>query len=82
VILGIRPEAFVPGNESATGVVAVPDPMSREVLGGESIVRAAIGSERVLVRLFGSTHDVPAKVGAPLAALHLFTADGGARIGP
>jgi ABC-type sugar transport system ATPase subunit len=79
VVVGVRPEAF----SAADGaLIAVPDPATREVLGSETLVQARIGSADVTVKLPGLVRDVPARVGAPADALHLFSADTGARIGP
>jgi ABC-type sugar transport system ATPase subunit len=79
VVVGVRPEAF----STADGaLVAVPDPATREVLGSETLVQARIGAADVTVKLPGLVRDVPARVGAPADALHLFSADTGARIGP
>jgi ABC-type sugar transport system ATPase subunit len=85
VLVGVRAEAFV-ATDSADGAdegafLAVPDPRTREVVGGETIVAADAGSERVTVRLFGHA-PIPARVGAPASALHFFDARTGDRIGP
>ena len=80
VLVGVRPEAFAAG--AGGGLVAVPEPGSREVLGGETVVRAAIGASRVTLRLFGSSRELPARLAAPPEALHFFNTEGGRRIGP
>jgi multiple sugar transport system ATP-binding protein len=72
VVVGVRPEAFV----------AVVEPETRELLGAETLVRARVGTASVTVRLPGMAHALPARVAAPVAALHVFAADGGARLGP
>jgi ABC-type sugar transport system ATPase subunit len=79
VVLGVRPEAF---STAAGALIAVPDPATREVLGSETLVQARVGAAGVTVRLPGLVRDVPLRVAAPADALHLFSADGGARITP
>jgi ABC-type sugar transport system ATPase subunit len=82
VRVGVRPEAFLPADGPAGGaLVAVPRPETRELLGGETLVRAAVGGEEVVVRLFGAAREVPARVAAPPEALHVFAGDG-SRLGP
>ena len=83
VIVGVRPEAFVPldgGESAARGVVATPDPESRELLGSEMIVGATVGSQRVTVRSFGSACELPAAFVAPREAIYLFDAGDGRRL--
>jgi ABC-type sugar transport system ATPase subunit len=83
VIVGLRPEAFVAaGDPAAGGLVAVPDASTREFLGSETLVRARLGDTQVTVRLPGMAPELPARVVAPAPTLHLFAADGGARLGP
>ncbi len=79
VVVGVRPEAFGPGTD---GLVAVPDPGTRELLGSETIVRARLGGRDVTVRLPGLVRDLPARVTAPPDALHVFSAADGRRLGP
>jgi multiple sugar transport system ATP-binding protein len=81
VIVGVRPEAFAPLREDANGLIAQPEPATREFLGGETLVRAKLGMEAITVRLFGVGHDLPQRLVAPADALHLFAADSGVRIG-
>ena len=83
VVIGVRPEAFVPvAADASDGLVAVPDAATREVLGSETLVRAALGEVRVSVRLPGIVRDVPARVAAPVDQLHAFAARDGARLAP
>jgi ABC-type sugar transport system ATPase subunit len=83
VVIGVRPEAFVPVVTAAPdALVAVPDAATREVLGSETLVRAALGSARVSVRLPGIVRDVPARVATPVDRLHAFAASDGTRLGP
>ena len=85
VIVGVRPEAFVPlraDEHGARGFVAKPDPDSRELLGSEMIVAASVGAERVIIRRFGSARDLPDAFLAPLDALYLFSARDGRRLAP
>ena len=83
LILGVRPEAFAPAEgERADGLVAVPDPARRELLGAETIVRARIGQDEVTVRLPRPGAELPRRVAAPLEALHFFAAESGVRLGP
>jgi ABC-type sugar transport system ATPase subunit len=77
--VGMRPEAFAARTE-ATGFVARVDTASCEVLGSETLVRAAIGDHEVRVRLFGAPRDIPHQVVVPLDLLHIFAAHSGARI--
>ncbi|HZR71084.1 MAG TPA: ATP-binding cassette domain-containing protein [Burkholderiales bacterium] len=85
VLVGVRPEHFAPATAEGSdqdGLSARPDPATCELLGAETLVRAALGVESVLVRLLGGGPDIPLRVSAPASALHLFEADGGRRIGP
>jgi ABC-type sugar transport system ATPase subunit len=83
VVVGIRPEAFVPlEGEASDALIATPDATTREILGSETLVRAALGQARVIVRLPGIVRDVPARVAAPVASVHVFGARDGARLGP
>jgi ABC-type sugar transport system ATPase subunit len=80
--IGVRPEAFVSGHDGMNALFAVPDPATVEVLGSETLVRAAMGSEEVTVRLFGVARAIPQRVAAPAEALHLFATENGRRIAP
>jgi len=83
VVVGVRPEAFTATEgESADGLVAVPDPARRELLGAETIVRGRVGEHEVTVRLPGPGVELPPRVAAPLGALHFFAAESGLRLGP
>jgi ABC-type sugar transport system ATPase subunit len=83
VVVGVRPEAFSPADDPPPGaLVAVPDPATREILGSETLVRAAMGAQAVTVRLPGVARDLPARVAALPASLHVFDAESGARLGP
>lgn len=82
VTIGIRPEAFVATGDRLEGVIALPEPGSREVLGSETLLRAMVGVERVAVRLFGIARTIPERLIAPTDALHVFCAASGVRIGP
>jgi multiple sugar transport system ATP-binding protein len=83
VVVGVRPEAFVPAEADATdALIATPEAETREILGSETLVRAALGRAQVVVRLPGIVRDVPARVAAPVASVHVFAAQGGARLGP
>jgi ABC-type sugar transport system ATPase subunit len=75
--VGIRAEAFAPAEGGGDGdaLVAEVDPASCEMLGGERLVRARLGTGSVTVRLLGSGA-LPARVAAPVASLHLFGTDG------
>jgi ABC-type sugar transport system ATPase subunit len=79
VIVGIRPEAFTA--EPVEGIVASTIRESREVLGSETLVRCAVGPHRITARLLGICKEPPARLVAPAAALHLFAADTGQRVG-
>jgi ABC-type sugar transport system ATPase subunit len=82
VVVGIRPEAFVPAEQVRDGALgAVPDPFAREMLGSETLLRARVGAREVVVRLPGVVRDVPPRVAAPPDALHVFASDG-SRLGP
>jgi ABC-type sugar transport system ATPase subunit len=82
VIVGVRPEAFVPADDpGGDGLVAMPDASTREFLGSETLVRARLGDSQVTVRLPGMAQELPARVVAPASTLHLFGADDGARLG-
>jgi ABC-type sugar transport system ATPase subunit len=80
--VGVRPEDFGPATAAAgeDTLVAVPEPGSREFLGGETILTARVGEAKVLVRLFGNA-PLPERVAAPAASLHVFDR-AGRRIGP
>jgi hypothetical protein len=83
VTIGVRPEAFAPVAADAPDVlVALPDAATRELLGSETLVRAAVGKVHVSVRLPGIVRDVPARVAAPVDCLHVFASRDGARLGP
>ncbi len=97
VVVGIRPETFmsVEGQsrdharslperaaDAPASLVVQPDPASRELLGGETILRAALGRETVLVRLLGNVRDLPDRLAVATETLHLFSADDGKRLGP
>jgi ABC-type sugar transport system ATPase subunit len=80
--LGVRAEAFRPADVVGSDeLVAIPDPASRELLGGETLLSARVGEETVLVRLFGTLAMLPARVAAPVASLHFFDRSG-RRLGP
>jgi ABC-type sugar transport system ATPase subunit len=78
--VGVRPEAFVPACDGTNALVAVTDATTVEVLGSETLVRAAVGSAEVTVRLFGVARDIPGRVAADPEVLHLFSAANGRRI--
>jgi multiple sugar transport system ATP-binding protein len=59
-----------------------PLPATRELLGGETLARARAGEETIVIRLFGSGAELPARLVAPAEALHVFAAADGSRIGP
>ena len=80
--IGVRPEAFTVADDARPSLVAIPDAMTREVLGSETLVRAAVGTDHVTVRLFGIATDIPQRVSAPIEAFQLFAVDSGTRIGP
>jgi ABC-type sugar transport system ATPase subunit len=83
VVIGVRPEAFVPvAADASDALVAVPDATTREVLGSETLVRARLGDGHVSVRLPGIVRDLPARVAAPVESLHAFAARDGMRLGP
>jgi len=82
VTIGIRPEAFVPGGGDHDALVALAAPATREVLGSETLVRAAVGADQVIVRLFGVARNIPDRLVAPTDALHFFCTASGRRIGP
>jgi hypothetical protein len=82
VVVGVRAEAFAPCAQPAEGaLIAVLEPSTCESLGGERLVRARLGEEHLFVRLFGGG-ELPARVAAPAASLHYFSADDGRRLGP
>jgi len=74
--VGVRPEAFTPVEAGGSGLRVVPDAETAEVLGGETLVRAALGEQQVTVRLFGLARGIPETVEAPLEQLHFFDASG------
>jgi len=79
----VRPEAFSPtGAALGDALVALTMPATREVLGSETLVQAHVGPVEVTVKLTGLVRDVPPRVAAPATALHLFSADTGARMEP
>jgi multiple sugar transport system ATP-binding protein len=84
LVVGVRPESFAPCEDAAAGdpgrLVAVVDPASAERLGGETLLRAALGEEAVTVRLFGTVAVPPRRVAAPAEALHFFAGDDGRRL--
>jgi ABC-type sugar transport system ATPase subunit len=83
VVIGIRPEAFVPvAADMPDALVAVPDAATREILGSETLVRAALGDAQVSVRLSGIVRDVPERVAVAVDRLHAFAARDGTRLGP
>jgi len=86
LLVGIRAEAFLPATAAAAGdaavVIANVEAGSCEWLGGETLLRARVGSESVHVRLFGNVVDLPERVVAPAGALHFFAADDGRRLVP
>ncbi|HEY8514620.1 MAG TPA: ABC transporter ATP-binding protein [Candidatus Binatia bacterium] len=89
LLVGVRPEAFVACDDASTRegadgamLVATVDPASREWLGGETLLRASLGGETVTARLFGALPAAPARVAAPLGALHFFAALDGRRLAP
>jgi ABC-type sugar transport system ATPase subunit len=79
LVVGVRAEAF---GLDAGALVATPVPETRELLGGETLFRARIDAAEVTVRLPGVVRDLPARLGAPASALHLFDATDGSRLGP
>ena len=79
LVVGVRAEAF--GMHDGA-LVATPVPETRELLGGETLFRARIDAAEVTVRLPGIVRELPARVGAPPSALHLFDAADGGRLGP
>jgi ABC-type sugar transport system ATPase subunit len=82
VVVGVRPEAFVSDEgRHPGGLVAVPEPATRELLGSETLVQARLGASTVTVRLFGTVPTLPARVAAPVGALHFFSVDDGGRLG-
>jgi len=81
LVVGVRPESFSPAAGGAALVVS-PDDTTREVLGSETLVRAAAGEHSVTVRFGGVWREIPARVSADWKALHLFSADAaGVRLG-
>jgi hypothetical protein len=78
----IRPESFSAGREGIGALVVRVDAGTCEVLGSTTLVRAAVGTHQVAVRLLGVADDIPERVSAPIDALHVFAAETGARIGP
>jgi len=81
ITLGVRPEAFVSSTTPAPDrLTVVPDPRTREVLGSETLVRAALGGHVVTVRLFGIVREVPPYVTVPFDRLHFFSEESGVRI--
>jgi ABC-type sugar transport system ATPase subunit len=78
VVIGVRPEAF----DAERGLVAEVDASSREVLGGETLLRGRVGTTEVSLRLPGSGRDVPERVVAAPSSFHVFDATTGARLGP
>ncbi|MBI4518903.1 MAG: ATP-binding cassette domain-containing protein [Deltaproteobacteria bacterium] len=79
--VGIRPEAFQPAPDGCADLVASTVPESREPLGSETLVGAAIGDQRVTARIAGSPTEIPDRFAAPIGALHFFAEDG-TRLGP
>ena len=82
VTVGVRAEAFRPVDAVGSAeLAAIPEPGSRELLGGETVFTARIGEELLLVRLFGTIAALPDRVAAPVASLHFFDR-AGRRLGP
>jgi ABC-type sugar transport system ATPase subunit len=82
VLIGVRPEAFVPVDGSPAGALVVTlDAGRREALGSETLVGARLGDAEVTVRLPGAPRALPARAAAGADALHLFTCEG-TRLGP
>jgi len=87
VLAGFRAEAFAAcpddlSADSPSHVVAIVDPASREVLGGETLLRATVGDAEVSVRLFGNLATAPVRVAARVTSAQLFAADDGRRLAP
>jgi ABC-type sugar transport system ATPase subunit len=83
LIVGVRPEAFAPAEVAwPETLTAVPDPATREMLGSETLVRGRVGTADVALRLFGTVREVPARMAAPVGALHFFAGPDGERLGP
>jgi multiple sugar transport system ATP-binding protein len=77
IIVGVRPEAFVPGCDSSTaGLAAAAEPESAENLGSETLVRGRVGQQVLAIRLPGVARHIPALFRAPLDHLHWFSAAG------
>jgi hypothetical protein len=78
VVIGVRPEAF----DAERGLVAEIDPASREIAGGETLLRGGVGTTTVSIRLPGAVRDVPPRLVAAPTSFHLFDATTRLRLGP
>ena len=88
VTVGIRPEAFAPcafddvASAPEGTLVARVALRSGEILGGETLLRARIGSAPVVVRLPGNIADPPPLVAAARRDVFVFAAGDGRRLVP
>lgn len=87
VTVGIRPEAFAPcpdttADAAGAAFVARVALRSGEILGGETLLRARIGSEPVVVRLPGNVADPPPLVAAARRDVFVFAVGDGRRLLP
>ena len=74
VLIGVRPESFT-ADRTASGLEAIIDPSTSEILGSETLARATIGRQPVTIRLNGIVRSLPPRLTADFSALHLFAAD-------
>jgi ABC-type sugar transport system ATPase subunit len=81
LMIGVRPEAFAatPGDTKGR-LVAVPQPDTTEVLGNETLVRAAMDGAQLIARLPGIARKIPERLTVAFEQLHLFSAASGERI--
>jgi multiple sugar transport system ATP-binding protein len=84
MLVGVRAESFVAcaGEPDPEALVADVERDACEYLGGEVLLRGRVAGSTVQARLIGDRSELPARIAAPRAALHLFAADDGRRLGP
>jgi ABC-type sugar transport system ATPase subunit len=78
VMVGVRPEAF----DAERGLVVEVDPGSREILGGETLLRGRVGTTTVSMRLPGAIREIPPRLVAAPENFHLFDPTTGLRLAP
>jgi ABC-type sugar transport system ATPase subunit len=80
--IGIRPEAFGPASADFNlAIIAVPDAVTAEMTGTDTIVRGSIGRCDVTVRLPGIVREIPERLAASMDHMHVFV-ESGERLAP